>query len=142
MRKEYRFLSKAQIYIATDNSEIKAELRDISIHGLSIKSVDFLNIVPNTVYKIAIIPENEAAVGKFHLEIQSRWIKMKNLTVESGFSLMTPLDEAEFEQYLQYLNSLVQAEGKEVNPEPVKEFSPEEIVVYTPPKQIPKIPKD
>ena len=104
MRNELRFLSNALVYIV-DRSENEKEvsLRDVSQHGLSIKSDDYINIEPNSSYVIAIIPEEETNIEKFQLEIESRWVKLNKSKMESGFSVMVPFKKAEFDDYLKYL---------------------------------------
>ena len=104
MRNELRFLSNALVYIV-DKSENEKEvsLRDVSRHGLSIKSKDYINIEPNSSYVIAIIPEQETNIKKFQLEIESRWVKLNKSKMESGFSVMVPFNKSEFSDYLEYL---------------------------------------
>jgi len=104
MRNELRFLTNALVYLV-DKSEKKTEasLRDVSKHGLSIKSDKYLDIEPNSPYVIAIIPEEETNIKKFQLEIESRWVKLNKSRMESGFSVIVPFNESEFKDYLEYL---------------------------------------
>ena len=106
MRNELRFLSNALVYIV-DKEEKEKEvcLRDVSRHGLSIKSEDYINIEPNSSYVIAIIPEEETNIKKFQLEIESRWVKLNKSKMESGFSVMVPFNKTEFDEYLEFLAS-------------------------------------
>jgi hypothetical protein len=105
MRSELRFLSNALVYLADDSSkEAQANLHDISGKGLRIKSEEFIDIEPNSSYVIAIIPEKETNIDKFKLEIESRWIKLNKFRMESGFSVIVPFDQKEFENYLEYLS--------------------------------------
>ena len=105
MRNESRFLSNALVYVVDKSKkETEASLRDLSEHGLSIKSEDYINIEPNSSYVVAVIPEREAQVGKFELEIESKWVKLNKLQMESGFSVVVSFDEAEFKNYLEFLN--------------------------------------
>ena len=104
MRNELRFLSNALVYVVDEsNKEVETSLRDISQHGLSIKSNDFINIEPNSPYVIAIVPEKETSIDKFMLEIKSRWVKVNRSKMESGFSVLVPFNEKEFKDYLEYL---------------------------------------
>jgi len=104
MRNELRFLSNALVYVLDETkNQTKASLRDVSQGGLSIKSDAFIDIEPNSSYVIAIIPEKETNIEKFKLEIESRWIKLKKSQMESGFSVIVPFEEKEFNEYLEYL---------------------------------------
>jgi hypothetical protein len=53
---------------------------------------------------IAIIPEKETNIEQFRLEIESRWVKLRKSTMESGFSIIVPFDQKEFKDYLEYLS--------------------------------------
>ena len=104
MRNELRFLANALVYVVDkSNNETEASLRDMSEHGLSIKSEDYIDIVPNSPYIIAIIPEKETNIERFQMEIESRWVKTNKVKIESGFSVIVPFNEKEFKDYLQYL---------------------------------------
>ena len=104
MRNELRFASNALVYVVDDSQkETEASLRDVSIHGLSIKCEDYIDIEPNSPYVIAIIPEKETNIEKFKLEIKSRWVRVNKSKMESGFSVLVPFNEKEFGDYLEYL---------------------------------------
>ena len=104
MRSELRFLSNALVYVEDDSQkEVKAALRDVSRHGLSIKTEGFIDIEPKSPYVIAIIPEEETNIEKFKLEIESRWVKIRKSEMESGFSILVPFNKKEFQDYLKYL---------------------------------------
>ena len=104
MRNELRFVSNALVYVVDESKkEIEASLRDLSLHGLSIKSEGFIDIEPNSSYVIAIIPEKETNLKKFQLEIESRWVKINKSRMESGFSVMVPFEQQEFQDYLDFL---------------------------------------
>ena len=104
MRNELRFLSNALVYVIDESkNETEVSLRDLSLHGLSIKSDGYISIEPNSSYVVAIIPEKETNLKKFQLEIESRWVKINKLKMESGFSVMVPFNETEFHDYLEYL---------------------------------------
>lgn len=105
MRSELRFVSNACVYVVDQSSQEKKEanLQDLSLHGLSIKTDGYIDIEPNSPYVIAIIPEKETNIEKFQLEIQSRWVKLNKSQMESGFSILVPFDEKEFKDYLDYL---------------------------------------
>jgi len=104
MRNESRFLSNALVYLVDEtNEKTEVSLRDLSVHGLSIKTDNYVSIEPNSSYVVAIIPEKETQVEKFELKIESKWIKLNKSKMESGFSVLVSFDESEFKEYLEYL---------------------------------------
>ena len=104
MRREKRFLSDALVYLIDDSQEqTEASLKDLSEHGLSLKSEDYINIEPNASYVIAVIPEKETQMEKFQLEIKSKWVRLKKMQMESGFSVLLSFNEEEFKEYLEYI---------------------------------------
>jgi hypothetical protein len=114
MRKEIRFFANALVYVAGDSSEDGgAKLKDVSINGLSIQSKQFLDIAPNSPYLVIVVPEKEADIEKFKLEIESRWIRMNGDSVDSGFSIAVPFKGKELERYLEYLSKVNPAAKKE-----------------------------
>ena len=97
-------MANALVYVVDkSNNETEASLRDMSEHGLSIKSEDYIDIVPNSPYVIAIIPEKETNIERFQMEIESRWVKVNKSKMESGFSVIVPFNKTEFKDYLEYL---------------------------------------
>ena len=124
MRNELRFLLNALVYVVDESKkETEASLRDLSLHGLSIKSDGFINVEPNSSYVIAVIPEKETNIKEFQLEIESRWVKINKSKMESGFSVMVPFNKAEFQDYLDYLalKGEVQTMPDDEKPEPSAE---------------------
>ena len=104
MRRELRFLSDASVHVVDDSKkEAKANLQNVSLNGLAIKSFGYLDIEPNSSYQISIIPEKETNIEKIQLETKSRWIKIDKTKMESGFSIIEPLGKTEFEDYLELL---------------------------------------
>jgi len=114
MRNELRFLSKALVYVIDESEkESEANLRDLSRHGLSIQTENYIDIAPLAPYVIIVIPEKETNMEKFQLEIESKWVKLNKTQMESGFSVMVAFDEKEFQDYLAYL-----AQKNETSPPP------------------------
>jgi len=104
MRSELRFVSNALVYVVDKfENKTKAQLRDLSEHGLSIKTSGFIDIEPSSSYVIAVIPEIESNIEKFQMEIESRWVKLKKTQMESGFSVLVPFKEKDFKDYLSFL---------------------------------------
>ena len=110
-----RFNSNGQVFIS-QVSNTDALLKNLSDSGLCIESSDVIEVLPKTRYSIDIIPEKESKVEAFSLEIESRWVKAKMKTSESGFVIVVPPDtsvKAMLEQYLHYLSSQPNAEQEE-----------------------------
>jgi len=104
MRKNSRFLSNAVVYVEDKNkNELKANLRDVSIKGLSIESDEFIDIEPNSHYKIEIVPEDNTKNYKILLEVQSRWVKLVKTKMESGFSVKAPSGKTEYKEFIENL---------------------------------------
>jgi len=102
-----RFKTKGQVYISkVVNTE--AVLKNLSTSGLCIQSPDFMEILPKTRYSVDIVPEKDSNIDKFSLEIESRWVKTKMKSSESGFVIVVPpgtSGETLLEQYLNFLAS-------------------------------------
>ena len=112
-----RFTSKGQVYIS-QVSNTEAVLKNLSASGLCIESHDFIDVLPKTRYSIDIVPEKDSNIDKFSLEIESRWVKAKMKSSESGFVIVVPSGTSAkvlFEQYLNFLSSQPDAaiEGNE-----------------------------
>ena len=111
MRSELRFVSDAFVYVVDEaNNETKAQLRNLSEHGLGIKADGYIDIEPKSSYVIAVIPEKESNLEKFQMEIESRWIKLSRSKMESGFSILVHFNEKEFKEYLEYVTKKGKAE--------------------------------
>jgi hypothetical protein len=100
-----RFLAKGHVHIA-EVTNTEAVLKNLSNSGLCIESNGFLEIAPKSHYTVDIIPEKESNIDKFNLEVESRWVRTKKQSSESGFVIVIPpgtSGKEVFEQYLAYL---------------------------------------
>ena len=112
MRNELRFVSNARVYVIDDEkNETQATLCDLSRSGLAIESDAFLDIEPSSKYVIVIVPEEETNIEKIKLEIESRWVKLSKSSMKSGFSVLLPFDEEEYQEYLEFLEQRHKAEN-------------------------------
>jgi hypothetical protein len=82
----------------------QACLKDISLSGGCITSNDFLDMVPKTRYVLCIVPEQEANIEKFELDVESRWIRTSKRFSESGFVVIVRPNNMKLEQYVDYLS--------------------------------------
>jgi hypothetical protein len=96
----YRTLAKAQM---AGIFEGDALLRDISITGCCIECTMQVDISPNFQYKLEIIPENAAKIGKFELLVESRWVRHGKYACEVGFSIVESPKGKLFDRYVDYL---------------------------------------
>jgi len=112
-----RYPTKGQVYIA-EVSNTEALLKNLSSTGICIESTGFMEVVPKTHYSLDIIPEKESKLEKFSMEIESRWIKAKMKSSESGFAIIIPPGspgKAVFEQYLAFLSSQSELESEDLD---------------------------
>jgi D-mannonate dehydratase len=104
-----RYQAKGQIYIAEiDNADTL--LKNLSSSGLCIKKQGFMDVMPKTRYSVEITPEEESKIEKFDLEIESKWVKAKMKSSESGFVIVVPPGSSKKELLEQYLNYLKEQE--------------------------------
>jgi hypothetical protein len=103
--RDTRFSSEGRVYI-TEVSNTEAVLKNLSTSGLCLQSDGFLEVVPKSRYSIDIIPEKESNLDKFNLEIESRWVRAKKQSSESGFVIVVPPGTSGQELLEQYLNYL------------------------------------
>ena len=110
-----RFNSNGQVFISqVANTDVL--LKNLSASGLCIESQKLMEIVPNTRVSVDIVPEKESNIDKFSLEIESRWIKTKLRSSESGFIIVVPPGTSGrtlLEQYLKYLEEQAEEQVEE-----------------------------
>ena len=123
-----RFTSNGQVFIS-EVSNTDAMLKNVSASGLCMESKGFMDVVPNTRYSVDIIPEKDANLDKFSLEIESRWVKAKMKSSESGFVIIIPpgtSGKTLLEQYIGFLAARTEdkeaTEEYEENNVPVEEL--------------------
>jgi hypothetical protein len=103
--RDKRLNTNGQVVIA-QISNTEAVLKNLSSSGLCIESPVYIDILPNTRYSVDIVPEKDANIEKFSLEIESRWVKAKMNASESGFVIVVPpgsTGKTFFEKYLDFL---------------------------------------
>jgi len=113
--RDTRFTSKGQVFIS-QVSNTEAVLKNLSASGLCIESNDLIEVLPKARYSIDIVPEKDSNIDKFSLEIESRWVKAKLKSSESGFVIVVPSGtsaKALLEQYLSFLSAQPNTETEE-----------------------------
>jgi hypothetical protein len=100
-RREERYSTNAHVRLL----ENKLLLKNISLNGGQIQGDEFIEVIPNGQYTIAIIPEKESNIDKFEVDILSKWVKIKRDGTESGFIMVVPPGSKIVEGYIEYLKA-------------------------------------
>ena len=121
MARDNRYHAKGKVYIAeVPNTE--ALLKNLSANGLCIQSPGFMEVVPKTHFSLSIVPEEGSNLGKFDINVESRWVKAKMKSSESGFAIVFPPGSSGKEALEQYLRFLAAGSGtKETDEKSVQE---------------------
>jgi hypothetical protein len=101
-RKSVRYLSHARARI-TGVFEGEALLKDLSVTGCCIECTMVVDIKPNVVYKIEILPEDTSNIGNFDLKAEARWTRMGGYSCEVGFLVVSSPKGKLFQRYVDYL---------------------------------------
>jgi hypothetical protein len=64
----------------------------------------YIDIKPETEYKVEIIPEAQAQIGSFELVVSSRWIKTSAYSCEIGFAVIASPKGKLFQRYVDYIS--------------------------------------
>jgi hypothetical protein len=102
-RKSVRYLSHARARIA-NAFEGDALLKDLSVTGCCIECTMYVDLKPNTAYKIEIMPEAASEIGNFELTAESRWVWMGGYSCEVGFMITASPKGKLFQRYVDYLS--------------------------------------
>jgi hypothetical protein len=82
----------------------EALLKDLSITGCCIECTMYIDIKPETEYKLEIIPEAATQIGSFELIVSSRWIKTSAYSCEIGFAVIASPKGKLFQRYVDYIS--------------------------------------
>jgi hypothetical protein len=113
MPRDERFEAKGRVYIA-EVLNTEALLKNLSSSGLCIASENFLEVVPKTRYSAEIVPEGDSNLERFKVELESRWVRTKRQSSESGFVIVIPPGAENKEVLEQYLAFLAGKAGEDV----------------------------
>jgi hypothetical protein len=94
----------------------EALIKNLSASGMCITGTGCMDMVPKKRYSVNIIPEEDSNVGEFSLEIESRWVRAKISSSESGLVIIIPPGASKheaLEQYLCYLAAQPDSEETE-----------------------------
>ncbi|MDR2246204.1 MAG: PilZ domain-containing protein [Treponema sp.] len=82
----------------------EAFLKDISITGCCIECTINIDIKVNASYKIEILPETPAGIGRFEVTAESRWVRTGGYSCEVGFRILASPKGRLFQRYVDYLS--------------------------------------
>jgi hypothetical protein len=82
----------------------EAHLKDISITGCGIESTMLLDTKPGDQLSIEIICEPISKIGNFDLQVESKWVRMRDCSCEVGFSIVASPKGKQFQSYVDYLS--------------------------------------
>ncbi|GHT56265.1 hypothetical protein AGMMS50268_33650 [Spirochaetia bacterium] len=96
----YRTLARARIHGTLEDESL---LKDISVTGCCVEFTSMADIQPNTTYKLEVIPEVAAKIGKFELQVETRWIRSGGYSTEVGLFIAASPKGKLFQRYVDYL---------------------------------------
>jgi hypothetical protein len=102
-RNNARFQSFAKVIIHSKGKK-QALLKDISITGCRVESVEFAEIEPKAQYKLKIIPEEASEIGTFNLVVEAKWSGAMVDSYEYGFCITGSPKGRQFQRYVDYLS--------------------------------------
>ncbi|GHV53848.1 hypothetical protein AGMMS49579_13360 [Spirochaetia bacterium] len=97
----YRTLAKVRIHGILGEESL---LKDLSVTGCCVECTSLADIQPNNQYKLEIIPERAAKIGKFELEVEVKWVRSGADSSEVGFSITASPKGKLFQRYVDYLS--------------------------------------
>jgi hypothetical protein len=101
-RKNVRYPTLARARIP-EVFEGEAMLKDLSITGCCVEYTMFMDIKPDTHYKVHVTPDSASEIGSFELEVESRWVRAGGYSCEVGFAIIMSPKGKEFMRYVDYL---------------------------------------
>ena len=85
--------------------EGEGQIGNISISGCSMKSVTYVNIIPDEVYQVTIIPGKEDNMQPFSINLKLSWTKSSETIFLAGFSLASSEKDAQLWSFVESLRS-------------------------------------
>ena len=83
----------------------EGQLGNISILGCSMKSITYVDIVPDKIYQADIIPGIDDKLEPFSLNLKLNWTKSSETLFQAGFSLDDGSVNTMLRQYVEILRS-------------------------------------
>jgi hypothetical protein len=101
-RKNIRYPTPARAIIS-EVSDSHALLKDLSVTGCCVEYTMFVDIKPETHYKVRILPDSISRIDPFDLQAESRWVHVNDYSCEVGFAITVSPKGREFQRYVDYL---------------------------------------
>ena len=102
MRKNTRYTADAEVYVSPF-PERRMLLKDISLNGCCIHADDFVEILPNTLFMIGVVPKDSVDVENFALSVKARWFRSRKDLFESGVEILAPEESLSLGRYIKFL---------------------------------------
>ena len=91
--------------VSIDGFEGEGQLGNISVTGCCMKSVTYINIKPDEVYKVKILPGKEDKMDPFVLKLKLSWTKSSETVFLAGFSLDSSESSSQLKRYVDVLRA-------------------------------------
>ena len=83
----------------------EGQIGNVSAAGCSMKSVTYVNIQPEKIYQVKIIPGKEDKMEPFNLQLKLSWTKSSETIFQAGFSLEGSGGSSHLKRYFEQLRS-------------------------------------
>jgi len=91
--------------ISLTGYEGEGQLGNVSVSGCSMKSVTYVNIIPDNVYEARIIPGKDDNLQPFNLKLRLSWTKSSEKVFLAGFALEGEEGKVQLKKYVELLRS-------------------------------------
>ena len=91
--------------VTIDGFDGEGQLGNISASGCCMKSVTYINIKPDEVYKVKILPGKEDKMEPFVLKMKLSWTKSSEAVFLAGFSLESDENSNQLKRYVDVLRA-------------------------------------
>jgi hypothetical protein len=78
-------------------------LKNISITGCCVECTGAPDIQPHVQCELKIKPERESHIGSFELQVECKWVRGDDSSIELGFVIIASPKGRQFEHYVDYL---------------------------------------
>jgi hypothetical protein len=102
----YRTLAQARIHGILGEESL---LKDLSVTGCCVECTSLADIQSDNQYKLEVIPEAAAKIGKFELSVEVKWVRSGAYSGEVGFAITASPRGKLFQRYVDYLAWLAAA---------------------------------
>ncbi len=68
------------------------------------ESTELIDIKPDDRFSIEIICEPASKIGSFTLQVETKWVRVKDGVCEAGFSITASPVGGQFQRYVDYLS--------------------------------------